>query len=110
KIPSVTVRSHVIGGPVGDVASVWEAAFSRFEKPTGVSYVWGGDMEMYGEGFGTLGIALLAAIILVYLVMVTLYNSYVHPFVVLFSIPLALIGGMDILALTNNSLNIFTIL
>src|SRR5690606_12889282 len=43
-------------------------------------------------------------------VMVGLYNSYVHPFVVLFSIPLSLIGVLIILALTNNSLNIFTIL
>ncbi|MGE4347299.1 MAG: efflux RND transporter permease subunit [Flavobacteriaceae bacterium] len=110
KSPSVTVRSQVIGRPVGDVAAQWETAFSQLEKPTGVSYMWGGDMEMQGEGFGTLGIALLAAIILVYLVMVALYNSYVHPFVVLFSIPLALIGVMVILALTNNSLNIFTIL
>lgn len=110
KSPSVTVRSQVIGRPVGDVAGEWETAFSKLEKPTGVSYVWGGDMEMQGEGFGTLGIALLAAILLVYLVMVALYNSYVHPFVVLFSIPLALIGVMIILALTNNSLNIFTIL
>src|SRR5690554_7169049 len=65
---------------------------------------------MQQEGFGTLGIALLAAILLVYLVMVALYNSYVHPFVVLFSIPLALIGVMIILALINNSINIFTIL
>src|SRR5690554_2420549 len=65
---------------------------------------------MQQEGFGTLGIALLAAILLVYLVMVALYNSYVHPFVVLFSIPLALIGVMVILALTNNSINLFTIL
>ncbi|WP_026712184.1 efflux RND transporter permease subunit [Flavobacterium filum] len=110
KSPSVTVRSQVIGRAVGDVAAEWEKAFSQLERPVGVSYVWGGDMEMQGEGFGTLGIALLAAIILVYLVMVALYNSYVHPFVVLFSIPLALIGVMAILALTNNSLNIFTIL
>lgn len=110
KSPSVTVRSQVIGRPVGDVATEWEAAFSQLERPTGVSYVWGGDMEMQGEGFGTLGIALLAAIILVYLVMVALYNSYIHPFVVLFSIPLALIGVLITLALTNNSLNIFTIL
>lgn len=67
-------------------------------------------MEMQGDGFSTLGIALLAAILLVYLVMVGLYNSYADPFVVLFSVPLSLIGVMVILALTNNSINIFTIL
>lgn len=69
-----------------------------------------GDMENQQEGFGTLGIALLAAIVLVYLVMVSLYDSFVYPFVVLFSIPLAMIGVMVILALTANSLNIFTML
>lgn len=110
KSPSVTVRAQTVGRPVGDVAAEWEQKFSQIEKPVGVSYLWGGDMEMQAEGFGTLGIALLAAIILVYLVMVGLYNSYVYPFVVLFSLPLALIGVLVILALTNNTLNIFTIL
>lgn len=110
KSPSVTVRGQSVGRPMGDVATEWEAKFSQIERPVGVSYVWGGDMEMQSEGFGTLGIALLAAIILVYLVMVGLYNSYVYPFVVLFSIPLSLIGVLVILALTNNTLNIFTIL
>src|SRR5690606_15325332 len=45
KSPSVTVRSQVIGRPVGDVATEREAAFSKLEKPAGVSYMWGGDME-----------------------------------------------------------------
>lgn len=110
KSPSVTVKAQVIGRSVGSVAQEWEAVFAEIEKPLGVSYVWGGDMEMQEDGFGTLGIALLAAILLVYLVMVGLYNSYVYPFVVLFSIPLSLIGVMVILALSNNSINIFTIL
>jgi HAE1 family hydrophobic/amphiphilic exporter-1 len=60
--------------------------------------------------FGTLGIALLAAMILVYLVMVSCNDSFVYPFVVLFSIPLAMIGVMLIFALAGNSLNIFTML
>jgi len=110
KTPSVNVNAQVVGRTVGEVAAEWEEKFSQLPRPTGVSYQWGGDMEMQGDGFATLGIALLAAIILVYLVMVGLYNSYADPFVVLFSVPLSLIGVMVILALTNNSLNIFTIL
>jgi HAE1 family hydrophobic/amphiphilic exporter-1 len=78
--------------------------------PTGVTYIWSGDMENQSEGFGSMGIALLAAIVLVYLILVALYNSFVHPFVVLFSIPLSVIGALLALALTNNSLNLFTIL
>ncbi|WP_042720674.1 efflux RND transporter permease subunit [Flavobacterium sp. B17] len=112
KAPSVKVKSKVVGRPVGDVANEWAAKFMKNEKtkPAGVSYIWSGDMENQTEGFGTLGIALLAAIVLVYLVMVSLYDSFVYPFVVLFSIPLALIGVMVILAITGNSLNIFTML
>ncbi|MEZ4979915.1 MAG: efflux RND transporter permease subunit, partial [Chitinophagales bacterium] len=111
KTPSVKVLAKVVGRPVGDVANEWTAQFmDSKDKPAGVNYIWGGDMENQEEGFGTLGIALIAAIVLVYLIMVSLYDSFVYPFVVLFSIPLALIGVMLILALTNNSLNIFTIL
>jgi len=110
KSASVTIQAQTIGRPSGDVAGDWEKKFSQLKRPTGVEYVWGGDMENQAEGFGTLGIALLAAIILVYLVMVALYNSFVYPFVVLFSVPLSFIGALVALALTNNSLNIFTIL
>lgn len=110
KSASVTIQAQTVGRPSGTVAGEWEAIFSQMERPTGVSYVWGGDMENQSEGFGTLGVALLAAIILVYLVMVALYDSFVYPFVVLFSIPLSFIGALLALALTNNSLNIFTIL
>ncbi|MFY0482563.1 efflux RND transporter permease subunit [Flavobacterium sp. PLA-1-15] len=110
KSPSVSVEAQTVGRPSGTVAGEWEAVFSQMERPTGVNYVWGGDMENQTEGFGTLGVALLAAIILVYLVMVALYNSFATPFVVLFSIPLSFIGALLALALTNNSLNVFTIL
>lgn len=111
KSPSVKVRAKAVGRPVGDVANEWADQFMKStKKPVGVEYIWSGDMENQQEGFGTLGIALLAAIVLVYLVMVSLYDSFVYPFVVLFSIPLAMIGVMVILALTANSLNIFTML
>ncbi|MBP9602006.1 MAG: efflux RND transporter permease subunit, partial [Lutibacter sp.] len=110
KSASVTVKGQNVGVASGTIVTQWQEKIDKLEKPTGVDYIWGGDMENQSEGFGTLGIALLAAIILVYLVMVSLYDSFVHPFVVLFAIPLSFIGAMLALALTNNTLNIFTIL
>ncbi len=110
KSASVTVEGQTVGRPTGTVAAEWQAAFEKLRMPVGVRYTWGGDMENQAEGFGTMGIALLAAITLVYLILVALYNSFVYPLVVLFSIPLAIIGAFLALALTNNSLNIFTIL
>lgn len=110
KTASVTVKGQNVGVPAGTIVAQWQEKIDQIKKPTGVNYIWGGDQENQSEGFGTLGIALLAAIILVYLVMVGLYDSFVHPFVVLFAIPLSFIGAMLALALTNNTLNIFTIL
>jgi len=110
KSASVTVKGQNVGVASGTIVGQWQEKIDKLKKPTGVSYIWGGDMENQSEGFGTLGVALLAAIILVYLVMVSLYDSFVHPFVVLFAIPLSFIGAMLALALTNNTLNIFTIL
>ena len=110
KTASVTVQGQNVGVPSGTIVTQWQERLDKLEKPVGVNYIWGGDQENQSEGFGTLGFALLAAIILVYLVMVGLYDSFIHPFVVLFAIPLSFIGAMLALALTNNSLNIFTIL
>jgi HAE1 family hydrophobic/amphiphilic exporter-1 len=110
KTASVTVQGQNVGVASGTIVTQWKAKLEKLQKPVGVNYIWGGDQENQSEGFGTLGIALLAAIILVYLVMVGLYDSFVHPFVVLFAIPLSFIGALLALALTNNTLNIFTIL
>lgn len=110
KSPSVSVQAQVVGKPAGTVAAEWQKEFEKVELKPGVSYKWGGNMENQQEGFGTLGVALLASIILVYLVMVALYDNFVTPFVVLFSIPLSFIGALLALALANQTLNIFTIL
>ena len=116
KSTSVSVKAQSIGRPTGTIVAEFQQQLldleksGKLKKPVGVSYVWAGDAENQGDGFGTLGIALMASIILVYLIMVALYDSFVYPFVVMFSIPLSVIGALLALALTNNALNIFTIL
>ncbi|MDR0262673.1 MAG: efflux RND transporter permease subunit [Sphingobacterium sp.] len=110
KSPAVSIQGQAIGRPMGTVAQEWQAQFEKLPRKPGIVFVWGGNMENQSEGFGTLGIALLASIILVYLVMVALYDSFITPFVVLFSIPLSFIGALLFLALGNQTLNIFTIL
>jgi len=110
KTPSVSVQAKAIGRPAGTIAAEWEQQFSKIQKKAGVEYRWRGNMENQQEGFGTLGFALLAAIVLMYLVMVALYDSFATPFIVIFSVPLSFIGALLLMALTNQTLNIFTIL
>ena len=110
KTPSVSVQAKAIGRPTGTITTEWQEQFSKLERKAGVDYRWGGNKENQQEGFGTLGFALLAAIVLMYLVMVALYDSFATPFIVIFSVPLSFIGALLLMALTNQTLNIFTIL
>uniref|UniRef100_UPI00263009AF efflux RND transporter permease subunit n=1 Tax=uncultured Capnocytophaga sp. TaxID=159273 RepID=UPI00263009AF len=110
KSPSVTVQAQSVGRPTGTIVSEWKAKLDAMEKPANVHFTFSGDQENQDEGFGTLFVSLIAAILLVYMVMVVLYNSFSRPFVVMFSIPLSFIGALVALALANMSLNIFTLL
>ena len=109
RITSITVMSNVIGRPSGTVGNEIQDKLSN-KIPQGIFITYSGMMEQQSDAFGSLGFAMLAAILLVYLIMVALYDSLLYPFVVLFSIPLAIIGALMALALTMNSLNIFTII
>ena len=110
RVPSVTVQCQVIGRPVGSVGEDVMKAVNSMKLPPEIVIIPEGDMKYQAEAFGSMGIAFLASILFVYLIMVALYDSYIYPFVVLFSIPLAIIGALFALGLTMQSLTIFSIL
>src|SRR5690554_2902371 len=110
RIGSVTLKSQVSGRPTGTVGAEIQERLSKLELPNEVTLSYEGDLKVPEEGFGSLGIALFASILLIYLIMVALYDSYVYPFVVMFSLPLAMIGALLALALTGSSLSIFSML
>lgn len=110
RISSVMIESQVLGRTVGAVGDDIKAMIESKEFPNGIDFLYEGDLKYQDDAFGSLGTALLAAIVLVYLIMVALYQSYLHPFVVLFSIPLSIIGALYALAMAGDTLSIFTIL
>jgi len=110
RITSVNINSQLLGRPSGTVAAEIQSIIDGMEKPAGVAVSFGGNQENQEESFASLGFAFLTSILLVYLIMVALYNNFVYPFVVLFSIPLAMIGALWALALAGQTLSIFTIL
>ena len=110
KKSSITIGSQVLGRPVGTVSTEVAEAIAKLKLPEGISYEMGGDLESQTEAFMSLGLALLMSIILVYLIMVALYESYAYPLVVMFSVPTALIGAFLILAVFKESLGVFTFL
>lgn len=107
---SVTVKSSVLGLTSGVLVDNINQSLISKPLPAGIDMRWTGDAERQSDSFGALAAAIVAAIFLMYLVMVALYNSFVYPFVVLFAIPVAFIGVFLALALTKSSMSIFTIL
>ena len=107
---SVTIKSNVLGVTSGTLADSINKALVKEPLPANVEMKWTGDIERQADSFSALGLALLTAIILVYLVMVVLYDSFIYPFVVLFSVPVALIGALIALNLAMSTLSIFTML
>jgi multidrug efflux pump subunit AcrB len=57
-----------------------------------------------------MGLSMIVSVILVYLLMVALYNSYVSPFIIIFSVPVAAIGAVGALFLTHRTLNLFSLI
>jgi|WetSurMetagenome_2_1015567.scaffolds.fasta_scaffold00229_3 hydrophobic/amphiphilic exporter-1 (mainly G- bacteria), HAE1 family len=110
RISSLTVNASAIGRPLGTVGQEIKKAIHDRIHSGDVSIEFKGQMERQSEAFGSLFLAILAALALVYLVMVALYNSYLRPFVVFFSIPVAAIGALLALALTRSTLSIFSII
>ena len=57
-----------------------------------------------------MGLSMIISVILVYLLMVALYNSYLSPFIIIFSVPVAAIGAIGALFLTHRTLNLFSLI
>lgn len=106
----ISVEGQALGRASGDVGDDIKKQIAAINFPPDVSISYDSDMKFQDDAFGSLGFALLTAIFFVYLIMVALYESYLYPFVVLFSIPLAIIGAIFALALTKTNLSIFTIM
>jgi len=107
---SVNVFSQAIGRPTGTIVGDIQKALEKHPLPAGVRITYSGDEKNRQESFSSLMLALVAAFLFVYLIMVALYNSFIYPFIVLFSIPVAMIGALLALALTMKALTIFSML
>ncbi len=110
RTPSVTIKSQVAGRPAGTVSNELKSKIETAGFKKNVKFLWGGSTKRTTEALMTLGIAFGISILLVYLVLVALYDSYFYPFAVLFSIPLALIGAFIALAIAGHALSIFSIM
>ncbi len=110
RAPAIYVTSSVFGRASGDVASEIRKKLQNVKLPTGVDYSFVGEQKAMTDSFRSLLLALIIGNAFVYLILVALYNSYLYPLVIMFSIPLALIGALFGLAFTMKTISLYSIL
>lgn len=102
----VSVTAKIDSVDKGGISAKVTTALNAIELPTGVSREVTGVSEDMAESFGQMFMAMAASIFIVYLVMVLAFGNARAPFAILFSLPLAVIGGLLGLLMTGESLNI----
>ena len=102
---AVTLFANVEGKSVGDATAQVESLLKE-TLPTGYTYEIGGQTKEFKEAFKYLGIALVVAIIAVYMILASLFESLVHPFTVLLMLPFSIFGIFGFIILTGTTLNV----
>src|SRR5665213_1018619 len=105
------ITANVQGQDLGTVSTAIEKKMANIGKlPTGMHLVLHGQPEVMYNSFSTLGLGLILAIALVYLLMVVLFQSWLDPFIILFSIPGAFVGILWMLTLTGTTINVVSLM
>jgi len=110
RIPTINIKSEVFNRTSGEIQKDIIKIMNATVLPNGVTYDFAGQLKYMADSFKSLFYALFAGILFVFLIMVALYDSYLYPFVVLFSIPVAIVGALFGLALTMKSISIYSML
>jgi len=100
------ISANIAYGDLGTAAAEAGNIVASVVMPNGISAIVSGQSEEMQESFESMQFALALAVFLVYLVMASQFESFIHPFVILFTIPLALIGAVLALFVTGTTLNI----
>ncbi|HZU04432.1 MAG TPA: efflux RND transporter permease subunit [Chloroflexota bacterium] len=106
----VSVQANLVGRSVGDAAREIRAELARLPMPAGYRWTFIGQVDQLDRARDALLSALAISVILIYMLLVALYESWLHPLAIMFSLPVALVGALGGLLLTGNTLNVFSMI
>ena len=104
------IYAGATGRPSGDVGSDVKKLVDATVLPPGYRFDMGGQSKEQAEAFQGVLLALAAAVVFIYIVLASQFGSFLQPFAIMASLPLALIGVMLALLLTRSTLNLFSMI
>jgi len=108
RMNSITVSASLQPGyPLGQALDNVRQMVAE-NLPSEAQYTWRGESRNYVESEGSIYITFALALLIVFLVLAAQFESWIHPFIIMLSVPLAVTGGLAALVVTNTSLNIYS--
>ncbi|HUQ97920.1 MAG TPA: efflux RND transporter permease subunit [Gemmatimonadaceae bacterium] len=108
--PVVTVQANTSGRPLTEVMRDINEKTAKITLPPGVRITQGGEAKDQAEVFGRIFSALGIAVMLMYLILVMQFGSFLEPLAIMASLPLSLIGVMLALMITHTTINIMSLI
>jgi HAE1 family hydrophobic/amphiphilic exporter-1 len=106
----VTVQANTSNRPLTEVMKDINARIAKITFPPGVHMTQGGEVDSQNEVFGRIFSALGIAVMLMYLILVMQFGSFLEPLAIMISLPLSLIGVMLALMITGTTINIMSLI
>jgi hydrophobic/amphiphilic exporter-1 (mainly G- bacteria), HAE1 family len=107
---SIRITASNLGRSNGSIVNDINESLKKDPLDPSITLQWGMLNQAQDESFGSLGLAILISIIMIYFILVILFDNFLYPVVILFSIPVSLIGALLALNLSMSNLSIFSIL
>lgn len=104
------VTARIFRSDLGTVNEKIQERLKDYKLPKGYTVEFGGEMDDMKESFSDLGVALLLSVLLIYMIMVAEFENVKHPFIIMFTIPLTILGISGSLLIFNRSLSVPAIL
>ena len=104
------ISANIQGRDLGSVVADIESRLADMAMPEGFGLSMGGQNEEMVRSFDSMKFAIFLAIFLVYLVMASQFESLLHPFVIMFTIPLGLVGSISALLITGETINVVVLI
>lgn len=107
----ISISAGVLpGAAVGDVAATTEQALDSIVLPAGYRTVFTGDVQNLNETKGYVLEALVLAVVFIYLILASLFGSFLQPMAIMFSLPLSLLGVSLALWVTGGTINVMSMI
>jgi hydrophobic/amphiphilic exporter-1 (mainly G- bacteria), HAE1 family len=109
-IREVRVTANTAGRPLGNVIEDIKKSGDNLNLPAGFEISYTGQSEDMRESFGYIYDALILAVVFIYLILASQFGSFIHPFSIMLSLPLSLIGVVAMLWAVGDTLNIMSMI